>query len=214
MRRHTMAAPTPLHPDLPADEGEMSRLPPIPDFERIEGAASGSVDQRARILNAIGDINFAWVNNESLLIYFIMLLLKTDEASAAVVFSTLNTTRARLDLVERLAKTHIRDTALRKRMRQVLDMFSALTRIRNDMNHSMFVVGEGGELTHTQTLKLVETKGRLSFGQRQALDHERLAALSRSASQLKSLNRDMWELLPAVDAAMQRNDSGGKAKIA
>jgi hypothetical protein len=32
-------------------------------------------------------------NSESLFIYVLMILLRTDEASAAVVFATLNTTR-------------------------------------------------------------------------------------------------------------------------
>ena len=44
----------------------------------------------------MGHLICSWSNNESLFIYVLMILLRTDEASAAVVFATLNTTRADL----------------------------------------------------------------------------------------------------------------------
>ena len=41
----------------------------------------------------MGHLICSWSNSESLFIYALMILLRTDEASAAVVFATLNTTR-------------------------------------------------------------------------------------------------------------------------
>jgi hypothetical protein len=179
-----------------------SRIPPRPDFDAIETSAAETADQRGVVLRMVGDINFGWSNNESLLIYFIMLLMKTDEASAAVVFATLNTTRARLDLVERLAKLHLRDPALRRQLGQTLEEFATLARIRNEFNHCCFVVGAGGALTHTQTLKLREHRGRLSFGERKPIDDDRLAELSLASARLKTLNRELWRLLPVIEAAV------------
>jgi hypothetical protein len=179
-----------------------SRIPSRPDFDAIEQSASATADQRAVVLRMVGDINFGWSNNESLLIYFIMLLMKTDEASAAVVFATLNTTRARLDLVERLAKLHLRDPVLRRELGRTLEEFTALARIRNEFNHCCFVVGPGGALTHTQTLKLRETRGRLSFGERRAIDEDRLTELAQASTRLKALNRELWHLLPAIEVAL------------
>ena len=89
-----------------------SRLPPKPDFEAIEAAAVGSADRRTMILALIGNLVFSWSNNESMFIYILMILLETDEVSAAIVFATLNTTRARLDLVQRLATAKINDRAV------------------------------------------------------------------------------------------------------
>jgi hypothetical protein len=189
-----------------------SRLPPIPDFEGIESFAAATVDQRARVFELVGDLNFAWANNESLLIYFTMLLLRTDEISAAIVFATLNTTRARLDLVERLAKAHLREADLRKRLAGALDEFAALTRIRNEFNHCTFVVGVGGELTDTQTLKLQESRGRLSFGVRRPIDDRRLAELSKASAELKALNRRLWQIMPAIEVAMDQNPNGSMQK--
>lgn len=181
-----------------------SRLPPQPDFERIESRAAVTARQRGRVLGLVGEINFAWSNNESLLIYLIMLLLRTDEASAAVTFATLNTTRARLDLVERLARLHLRDMGLRKSLLAATSTMSALTRVRNDMNHCIFVVAPDGGLTHTQTLKLEEGRGRMAFGIRREIDEKRLADLARSISDLKELNRTIWALLPKIEEAMPR----------
>jgi hypothetical protein len=46
----------------------------------------------------MGHLICSWSNSESLFICVLMILLRTDEASAAVVFATLNTTReTRLD---------------------------------------------------------------------------------------------------------------------
>lgn len=60
-------------------------------------------------LTLIGNLVHCWSNNESLFIYILMLLMETDEATAAIVFATLNTTRARIDLIERLAKIKVGD---------------------------------------------------------------------------------------------------------
>ena len=50
-----------------------------------------------------------------------MILRRTDEAAAAVVFSTLYTTRARLDLIPRLAKIRVGDKALSKNLTALIE---------------------------------------------------------------------------------------------
>jgi hypothetical protein len=93
----------------------VSKLPPKPDFDMLAAAAPASADRRTFVLALMGNLICSWSNNESLFIYVLMILLRTDEASAAVVFATLNTTRARLDLIQRLAKIRVSDKALSKR---------------------------------------------------------------------------------------------------
>lgn len=56
------------------------------------------------VLLLVGRLNYVWTNTESLMIYLIVHLLKVEKEAAIVVFLTLNTTRARMDLIERLAK--------------------------------------------------------------------------------------------------------------
>jgi len=75
----------------------------------------------------------SWSNNESLFIYVPMILLHIDEASAAVVFATGNTTHARLDL-GRLAKIRVGDKALAKNPTSLIERFSESTKVRNELN--------------------------------------------------------------------------------
>jgi len=179
-----------------------SALPPRPDFDALEAAARRSSEQRLSFLAQIGDLNFVWSNNESLFIYVLMLLLETSEPAAAIVFSTLNTTRARLDLVQRLARITIADKALRADLSRIVDDFSSATKLRNDLNHASFVIGEGGEITHTQTMKLEESKGSLRFGVRRAVDAARVEGLATAISNLYLLNRRIWDLLPRLENAL------------
>ena len=72
----------------------VSKLPPKPDFEVLAAAVPASADRRIFVLALMGNLICSWSNNESLFIYVLMILRRTDEAAAAVVFATLNTTRA------------------------------------------------------------------------------------------------------------------------
>jgi hypothetical protein len=112
-----------------------SKLPPKQDFELLAAAAPASADRRTFVLALMGN----WSNNESLFIYVLMILLRTAEASAAVVFATLNTTRARLDLIHRLAKIKVTDTALARSLTALVERFSVSTKVRNELNHCMFI---------------------------------------------------------------------------
>src|SRR5581483_11576909 len=65
----------------------VSQLPPKPDFAAIEAAAHSTADRRTFIMALIGNLVYAWANNESMFIYVLMVLMNTDEASAAIVFA-------------------------------------------------------------------------------------------------------------------------------
>ena len=65
------------------------------------GAQPAAFDE---ILLLVGRLNYTWTNTESLLLHLIAGLSGTTKDVAVVIFLTLNTTRARVDLVERLAK--------------------------------------------------------------------------------------------------------------
>lgn len=181
-----------------------SRLPPRPSFEAIEAAAPDSANRRTLILALIGNLVFSWSNNESMFIYVLMLLLDTDETSAAIVFATLNTTRARLDLVQRLARARIGDAAVSKRLDDLIERFNACTRVRNEFNHCMYTVNEAGEITHTHAMKIQEVRGRLRFGAVKPLDEARIQELVDVIAEMKALNRDLWDLLPVLDAHARR----------
>jgi len=183
------------------------QLPPMPDFEAIEAVAPKSADHRTSILALIGNLVFSWSNNESLFIYLLMLLLRTDQTSAAIVFATLNTTRARLDLIQRLAKVHIRDADLDKTLGKIIERFNDCTRIRNEFNHCMYMVDDRGEITHTHSMKIVETRKRLQLGEVRPMDEQRIKEMTAATHELKTLNRDIWHFLPRLQRHLEQTRS-------
>ncbi len=181
----------------------VSQLPPKPDFAAIEAAAHSTANRRTFIMALIGNLVYAWANNESMFIYVLMILMNTDEASAAIVFATLNTTRARLDLVERLAKIKIKDRAVQKTLDRIIAQFNELTKIRNEFNHCMYTLNEKGEITHTHTIRMQEVRGKFQLGQVRTMDDARINHLAEAIQGMTKLNRDMWEFLPRLQASVQ-----------
>ncbi|QFU17350.1 hypothetical protein [Microvirga thermotolerans] len=180
-----------------------TRLPQKPDFEAIEAAAIDSADHRTVVLALIGNLVFSWSNNESMFIYVLMLLLETDEVSAAIVFATLNTTRARLDLVQRLAKAKIADKSAAETLDRLIARFNACTRVRNEFNHCMYTVSDRGEITHTHAMKIRESAGRLVLGEVRPVDEGRIRELVKTVEDLKILNRELWDFLPRLQASVR-----------
>jgi hypothetical protein len=173
-------------------------LPPRPDFAAIEAAAPGAADRRTTILALIGNLVFAWSNNESMFIYIIMLLMETNATSAGIVFSTLNTTRARLDLVERLAKAKITDRQTAKALERLIERFNECTRVRNEFNHCIYVMNEHGEIAQTHSTRIQVTRSGLRFGTVRNMDDARIQEMLDTSEELKRLNRDMWDFLPRL----------------
>ena len=180
-----------------------SRLPDPPDFEAIDAAAPASADRRSMILALIGNVVFAWSNNESMFIYVLMLLIETDDVSAAVIFATLNTTRARLDLVHRLATVKIEDRATAAALDELVERFNAVTRLRNEFNHSMYTLDAQGEITHTSSMRVQESRrGGLQLGVSRPMDDDRVQEIVNAIEEMKALNRDLWAFLPRLEAAV------------
>ncbi len=183
-------------------------------FEAIEAAAIESADRRTMILALIGNLVFSWSNNESMFIYILMILLETDEVSAAIVFATLNTTRARLDLVQRLATAKINDQQTAKMLDKIITRFNESTRVRNEFNHCMYTVNERGEITHTHAMKIKESRGHLTLGDLRPMDDARIAELVKSVGDLKSSTATLWEFLPRAAVGCRSADDRNRGASA
>lgn len=183
-----------------------SQLPTKPDFEALAASAPASADRRTLVLALIGNLVSSWTNNESLFIYVLMLLLRTDRASAALTFATLNTTRARLDLILRLAKITIRDKNLEKALFKIIERFNESTRVRNEFNHCMYIVDASGQITHTQSMRIVQTKDSLQFGEMKPMDEARLKSMVKATKDMTRINRDIWDFLPRLESHLSSTD--------
>jgi hypothetical protein len=183
-----------------------SQLPPMPDFTAIEGEASKYADRQTMILALIGHLVFSWSNNESMFIYVLMILLDSDEATAAIVFATLNTTRARIDLIQRLASLKVRDAEIARTLGELIKQFNSCTRLRNEFNHCMYALNEHGEITHLQSMRIEEGRGRLRFGRARKLDDDAIQQIVELIERMKTLNRDIWAFLPRLQAGSSAPD--------
>jgi len=181
----------------------VTQLPPKPDFAAIEAAAHGSANRRTFIMALIGNLVYSWANNESMFIYVLMILMNTDEASAAVVFTTLNTTRARLDLVERLARIKIREKSIQKALERIIAQFNELTKLRNEFNHCMYTLNERGEITHTHSIRMQDVKGKLQLGVIRKMDDARINDILAAVRDMTKLNREIWDFLPRLQGSLQ-----------
>jgi hypothetical protein len=180
-----------------------TRLPDSPNFNKLEANAADSARQRTQIMALIGNLVFSWSNNESVFIYVLMELLNTDFQSAAVTFISLNTTRARLDHIRRLAKISIKDDKLRRRLERLIERFNDCTKVRNEFNHCIYQVDDGGNITHTHSLRVTEKKGELQLGEIKAFDDRRYEEINRTIRKLTVLNRDLWSYLPELEGHMK-----------
>jgi hypothetical protein len=173
------------------------------------GQITGSAGVHQVLLALIGELNLNWSNNESLFIYIIKALLYTDDASAAIVFATLNTTRSRLDLISRLARIKLKGSPLQRELKEIVQAFLARTRFRNELSHATFISTPSGDITHTLSTKLDERGGALVFGTRRSVDHQRTEEIAQEITVLKSLNLRIWALIAALNqegALIQRGD--------
>jgi hypothetical protein len=49
-------------------------------------------------------------------------------------------------------------------------------------------------------MRLVETRSSLRFGEIKALDESRLQEMVRTTNEMTKINRDIWDLLPRLEA--------------
>ncbi len=180
-----------------------AQLPEAPDFAAIELRAPPFAERQQHILMLIGNLGVSWSNNESMFIYVLMLLLEVSEVDAAIVFATLNTTRARLDLVRRLAAIKITDLALARTLSRLIRKFDSTTKLRNEFNHCMYHLNMQGEITHTHLMRPQEGGGQFSLGEIRELDERRIGEIEANVRLLKRLNRELWDFLPGLREHMK-----------
>ena len=179
-------------------------MPEGSSFGSRERTVVKAEDRDTMLLALIGNLFVNWSNNESLLIYLINLLMKVDEAAAVVVFSTLNTTRARTDLIRRLSVVAVADRKLSRDLDALLERFDATTRVRNEFNHAMYVVDDkSGAITHTQSTRIIQQRGKLKFGEKRKIDKARLDELKATIREMCDLNRDIRDYLGRLQAISQ-----------
>lgn len=146
------------------------------------------------LLLLIGQLNYTWTNTESLLIHMIAGLAGVDKETAIVIFLTLNTPRARIDLVERLAKMKTIEPNCRAEVLEVTRRLSDEAKLRNKYNHCIYSFDPAGEIGLTQSLRIFESRDAIKYGKVEALDEAEINRIKASIASLVSINRRFWEI--------------------
>ncbi|SMH53581.1 hypothetical protein [Maritimibacter sp. HL-12] len=141
----------------------------------------------------VGQLNFNWTNTESLFIHLIAGLADVDKDVAIVIFLTLNTTSARLDLVDRLAKLSRTPQAQRDAILELTTRFRKESSLRNKYNHCIYSFDpEGGQL-NTIMMRIADRKNRILVGKQEVADAQEVANIDATIERLKQLNLDIWQ---------------------
>ena len=147
------------------------------------------------VLQLVGRLNYVWTKTESLFIYLIAHLMVTSKEAAIVVFLTLNTTRARLDLIERLAKLPSTNNADRAKVLDFAKRLGREGRLRNKYNHCIYSFDETGSVASTQLMRIADINDDLRYGKTEALDAAEMARIEETIHAIGAVNKDIWSFL-------------------
>jgi hypothetical protein len=152
-----------------------------------------------RLLLLTGQMNYMWTNTESLLIHVIAGLCGTEKDKAVIIFLTLNTTRARIDLVDRLAKMPGRDAGERDAILDCTRTLARFSGIRNRFNHCIYSFDAESGSPQTILMRIADRKTGIEVGRTERIDREELARVEATLSDLAALNRRIWQLIARQD---------------
>ncbi len=147
------------------------------------------------ILLMVGQVNYAWTNTESLLIHLIAGLARVDKETAIIIFLTLNTTRARLDLVERLAKMARTSEPCRDDVLSVTAALGREARVRNKYNHCIYSFDPDGSNAKTILMRIFDDKKNIKYGKTELIDAREMDRLHASRRALEVINRKIWKII-------------------
>lgn len=147
------------------------------------------------ILQLVGRLNYVWTNTESLFIYLIAHLVGTSKEAAIVIFLTLNTTRARLDLLERLAKIAATTPDTRTAILALTSRLKHESRLRNKYNHCIYSFDEHGEFGSTQLMRIAEFDDDLKYGKVEVLDDEEIERIQSAIAEVTAVNKSIWDFI-------------------
>jgi len=144
------------------------------------------------VLLLVGQLNYTWTNTESLLIHMIAGLARVDKETAVVIFLTLNTPRARIDLVERLAKMQSTPADCRAAVLDATRRLSEEAKLRNKFNHCIYSFDPESGRGITQLMRIFESRDEIKYGKVESLDERELARIRKSIASLIELNKTIW----------------------
>lgn len=168
---------------------------PVPKHACRPSIRDDGMPRFQEVLLLVGQLNYTWTNTESLLIYLIAGLAKVDKETAIVIFLTLNTTRARIELVERLAKMAKTPPQTRKEVLAVTEQLTRQGKLRNKYSHCIYSFDETGTRASTQLMRIFEGKNEIKYGKLEELDDNEMKRIVQSIEAITGINKEIWGIV-------------------
>ncbi len=147
------------------------------------------------ILLHIGQLNYTWTNTESLLIYLLAGLAQVDKETAIVIFLTLNTTRARIELVERLAKLRKTSPDCRREILEITGQMAKQAKLRNKYSHCIYSFNENGTSGKTQLMRIFDSKEEIRYGKVEDINDQEIARIRDCINDIAGVNTKIWNFV-------------------
>ena len=154
---------------------------------------SSAPSQFDPFLKLLGELNYSWTNTESLLIHMIAGLAHVDEEVAVVIFLTLNTTRARMELVERLSKLPAVKAEKREQVLEFTRSMQRISALKNHYNHCIYSIDKETGSTKTILMRIADRRSEIKVGRTGDLDEAALNEMRTAISETSTLNAALWD---------------------
>ncbi|MQQ10544.1 hypothetical protein GFB49_18950 [Epibacterium sp. SM1979] len=159
------------------------------------GSGSQSDVQLDDILLRVGRLNYTWTNTESLLIHLMAGLAGVEKDVAVVLFLTLNTTRARVDLVERLSKLPKVEEELRDEVLALTNRLVRQSTLRNKYNHCIYSFDPDQGRLRTIMMRIQDRRKDIKVGKMETITPEETENIDACIANLERLNTEIWALV-------------------
>lgn len=161
----------------------------------------GNADHNSGFLIAIGGLVVNWANNESVFMALMQSLVSGGTHTATIIWHSLRTTQARMDLISKLAREQIRDEVLLKDLDKAIRDFKGLTGKRNFFCHSTYHYDKDLCLASVQGITLSQEGDPLRTDERR-MDAAIANEIGTAIVELAKLNRRTWKLVARVENAL------------
>ncbi|AQQ04744.1 hypothetical protein B0E33_15185 [Roseibium algicola] len=150
-------------------------------------------DEFQTFLALMGRLNYTWTNTESLLIHMIAGLAGVTKEVATVIFLTLNTSRARIDLVERLAKLDTQKPDLREEVLSLTRDMHKTLKLKNKYNHCIYSFDNEGRNASTILMRISDQKHKIEYGKSSPINSREITLVRETIQKTQTLNKALWE---------------------
>ena len=151
-------------------------------------------DEFQTFLALMGRLNYTWTNTESLLIHMIAGLAGVTKEVATVIFLTLNTSRARIDLVERLAKLDTQKPDLREEVLSLTRDMHKTLKLKNKYNHCIYSFDNEGRNASTILMRISDQKHKIEYGKSSPINSREITLVRETIQKTQTRNKALWEV--------------------